>query len=86
MKIPWAVYAILGLIVIVTSSLIDGMQAFIIIGVFFLFMGLVRFMTRPKSMPEREPRTDAKYVKCPSCKAWNYPTAKHCHYCKKMMP
>jgi len=86
MKINWLIYAILGLVVIVTSSLIDGMQIFIIIGVGFLFMGLIRFMTRPTSIPEREPKTDAKYVRCGKCKAWNYPTTKFCHFCKRRMP
>ncbi len=89
MEIHWSVWIGLGLAISVASSVIEKMSIFIVFGVLFIAIGVVKWIMRKSSKKSErtqkteEKRPERKYVKCRHCKAWNYPHVRVCHHCKK---
>lgn len=94
MKIHGIVYLIVGITVIIVSSLIENFLLFIIVGVILTAVGLIKIITGVTKKEKYEPeiqhekkisypnsRDPNQYVTCKYCKAYNYPNAKFCHYC-----
>ena len=88
MKLHALVYLIVGLAVTLISAFNDQLTLFIVVGVVFMFIGIIRFIGN-KDVREvtlkrpRELSPDNKYVKCPHCSAWNHPHIKFCHHCHR---
>ena len=89
MRLHWSIYLIVGLIVTIVSSFMEGLGIFIVVGIVFMTIGMSKWLLSGltkendvnSSVSQRAKK--ANYVKCSTCKAWNYPNSKVCHYCNK---
>ncbi|MBW3019850.1 hypothetical protein KY334_01020 [Candidatus Woesearchaeota archaeon] len=97
MNIHWIVYLIIGILVTSVSTFIEKFVFFIVVGVIFIFIGVVKFILREnndatkrikqdldhtiKEIRQNDSKNPEDYIKCKHCKAYNYPHAEMCHYC-----
>ncbi|MBW3021205.1 hypothetical protein KY334_07960 [Candidatus Woesearchaeota archaeon] len=79
MKIHWGFWIGIGLLVIAMSALNEKLTLFIVIGVIFVTVGIVKWIFGR----EKNEKPKHNYVKCVLCGAWNYPHANVCHFCNK---
>ena len=87
MKIHGIAYLVIGLFVTLVSSFVENMKIFIVFGIIFMAIGvgkLIFMKTAEEVKEERQERVaQPKYIRCPSCHAFNYPYALRCHFCHK---
>jgi cadmium resistance protein CadD (predicted permease) len=92
MRIHGIFYILVGILVTVISSFIEKFTVFIAVGILFMFIGLsklvvgksksdVKVETKLKNSVQNTNKNKEKYITCPHCKAYNFPSSEFCHHC-----
>ena len=88
MILPAWIYLLVGILVAYVSSYIDGFGIFIVVGILFMAVGVVKIIGSFAFKKEIEHPTKKHidgYNKCDSCGAYNYKHVDKCHFCGKML-
>ncbi|MAG39106.1 hypothetical protein CMO90_03380 [Candidatus Woesearchaeota archaeon] len=88
-KIPGFVYFILGIIISAYSKYIeektkaDFLTIFFYIGIFFIFIGIVKMIFAPSKTKKnfKHKKNYGHIMLCPRCKTKNYNYSRFCHIC-----
>jgi len=84
MGIHGIIYIVVGLGVTVLSSYVEGFIGFMILGIIFMGIGIVKLIMGRTKIDEPEINM-GQYKKCPHCRAYNWPSEKLCHHCKQKL-
>ena len=85
MKIPGILYLVVGILVTIVSSILEGFYFFIFIGVVFIIVGIIKLITSMNTKKEPESKLDSEIKREEDFIKRTGPDPKNfvkCKYCK----
>lgn len=88
MKIPGIVYLIVGLGITIVSSFIEKFTIFLIVGILFMAVGVVKIIMnvggggkKEKDKNNNNKKEIYRFAKCPGCGSFNHVDVNNCRSC-----